>query len=107
MSGGPVPPRPGRRFKSNKLCASDITYLKRLAKVRGQGVGSSSLPVTGRKKCGVTSQLTDPVVCIASPPFRSVSNRLGQCPDFKSEVSGDGVVDNDYEHIHPPVTTRS
>lgn len=76
---------PDGDFKSNKLCASDITYLKRLSKGAWARCGSSSLPVTGRKKCGATSQLTDPVVCIASPPFRPASNRLGQCPDFKSE----------------------
>lgn len=83
--------------------------MKRLAKGTWARRGSSSLPVTGRKKCGGTSQLTDPVVCIASPPFRAgpASNKLGQCPDFKGEMRGDGVVDNDYEHIHPPVTTRS
>lgn len=76
---------PNGDFKSNKLCASDITYLKRLSKGAWARCGSSSLPVTGGKKCGATSQLTDPVVCIASPPFRPASNRLGQCPDFKSE----------------------
>ena len=44
----PVPHGPGRRFKSNKLCASDITYLKRLAK----GARARRVPVPSQLREG-------------------------------------------------------
>ena len=36
----------------------------------------------------------------------AASNKLEQCPDFKSEMSGDGVVDDDYEHVHALVAAH-